>query len=699
MGEGVPEKAGDETEKEMAMSAADRANVTGIDRVDGDIERMQVAHELRNITSVAEQIVVNGTVYYMFAETDRGVQRESLPPSPVAAIQLSDRFVAPRGFDRATRFLSDHRSVLLDGKPGSGRRTAALKLFEEFGAGDGRYRNLSLADQEKEDSLNPDAVQPGEPLLLDLSGTDDVEVFVANQDKLLGLRTKVVDQEAALVVIPPAGVGDRLRPEWEQLSVTIHRPDGAAVLAKHLSAEGMRCGAEDLRKKDFLRSHLSDDPMRELAGICRRALEARDSEPKGSFETWLRNACRELNQVRKDIAESVGNWSGDQRALALAAAVLRDSHPDSVHRAAIKLRACLAYPNNPPHILEQAGLDTLLLEVGASTNERGEVVFNKTDYASGVREYFWKNFPNAREGLRRWIGDCIADSQFSKTDRDRMVARFAEQARLTGRIEDLCDLAYRLASRREGAPRTGAWAASALAYGIQDDSATGAGAIVRRRIYDWCGRANLSQDLAQVLVTVCADVMAENHPEQAIVRLRRLTMHDDAEVARSAADAVKRLSEEPRFYRRFLWWMRNWLSEGSKNSDVELFLTASVTSRLVERNERTQALAANRGVQRLLVVCWGAVFAAPAHIWVHKLPEWLDVARSRLGTELLDVVVEATGGERANLAVLHVAARDWATAANDPEDRASRLRLTRSLAMKIDAAQGLQLNKRRMEKW
>ncbi|MFC7343054.1 hypothetical protein [Saccharopolyspora griseoalba] len=669
------------------MSTDERAAVKGIENAEGDIGLFQAARE----ASASVHYGDRHTTTIVYTDRGGGLNEERVSTSVVADVQLGDRFVAPTGFKRAADMLLAERAVLVDGDPGIGRSTAARRLFQPFDGGKTRYRILSLDDEGREVSLDPEAVQPGEPLLLDLADAAQ-DVFLDVQDKLLQLWASVVAQGAMLVIVPPVGVDDCLRPEWDELRAPIQRPRGSEVLAKHLEAESMDYDADVLESLTFLRPHLDNDPMRELVRLCRRAVEARESNPDDVATNWLKSACTDVGGLRREVADAVEGWSGKWRALALSAAMLKDSNPDSVHLAAEKLRNRLQYRIYRPHVLEQDALNAMLARVGATTNERDEVGFTKTYYEGVLRDYFWENFPDMRRELGHWVGDCIVDFGFTNEDRDRLVARFAEQARRSGRIVDLCELASRLAPVKEGKPRTRPWAASALVYGLQENSANGSAAVVRRRIYEWAAKSTVASDLAHVLVSVCADVMSETHADQAIVRLRLLTTHVDPSVARAASDAMVRLAEDSRSYRRLLWRMRIWLEERRKESDAALFLAVSHPSRLIATSGSSEPLIVNRGLRRQLTSCWRVVFANAVQTWRSAAEGWMEASvGDRHGAQLLGVVVTGAGGDRATLAWLHVICRDWVAAADDLDEREERRRTFRNLSMKIDAALGLQL--------
>ncbi|SDW61859.1 hypothetical protein SAMN05216215_1004156 [Saccharopolyspora shandongensis] len=675
---------------------ADRAAFVGIEQVGRDVGTSVTGDGAQVHGGSGHQI--NGGLTFILTESGeihRRTSQRTLTADQLA--RLKDRFIEPPGYWQAKSKLGESsRTVLLSGKPGSGRRSTALMLLYNSATPDAQFRELPVeTDEEEKDSLDPESVQPGERLLLDMSAEERPEKFRSVQAKLESLRGAVVVNEGALVVVLPPDPDHLLLPEFSRLHVPIGRPSGKAVLDKCLKVDHVEFAEQDLDHEN-LKEHLADAALRDLDRLCQRILEAKHANSSGGFADWVERACEAFAKHGKQVAGQIRDSSAPQRAIVLAAAMLKDSHADSVQAAAKSLLTRLEYPEEEKHVLERDGLDDVLRSVKVVPNNSRKVAFDAISYENAVRNHFWANFPELRDSLRDWVGDCVGALDLADDDCDRLVVRFAEQARRAGRINDLCVLAEqwtKQADRQRRPPRSARWAAAALAHGLGQMSSPSAAGDIRKKIYEWAAQPSLTVHLAQVLVSVCAEVMAETHPDQAVVRLRLLASHNAQEVAGAATSAVSNLAQDNRFYRRFLWWMNSWLTQQSRTSDADLFLATSDPQRLLDTSSRSAALITNRTVQRQLVVGWRVVFMREVDGWLERVEEWLVASRAgEPGSLLLNVLVESTEGELAKLGALHVSSRDWAAAGPDGEERAVRQRTYRELARKIDAAQGLQLS-------
>ncbi|MGW3471840.1 hypothetical protein ACWDKQ_26015 [Saccharopolyspora sp. NPDC000995] len=674
---------------------AERAEFVGIEQVGRDVgtsvtgDRAQVhggsGHQFNGLTFIVTE---SGEIHR------RRTSQRTLTADQLA--RLYDRFTEPPEYRQAEEKLYERsRTVLLSGKPGSGRRSAALMLLYNSTTRDAQFRELPVeTDEEERDSLDPESVQPGERLLLDMSGEQQPEKFRSVQAKFESLRGAVVANKGALVVVLPPDPDHLLWPEFRPLHVPMTRPSGKAVLSRSLKVEHVEFAEQDL-DRESLKPHLADAALRDLDRLCQRILEAKYARPSSGFVDWADRACEAFAEHSEQVAEQIRESTAPQRAIVLAAAMLKDGHVDSAQAAAKSLLNQLKYPADEKHVLEREGLDDALRSVKVVPNASRRIVFSSISYENAVRNHFWTNFPELRDDLRAWVGDCVVALNMVDDDCDRLVARFAEQADRTGRIQDLCSLAEqwtKQADRQRRPPRSARWAAAALAHGLGETSSPGAAGEVRRRIYEWANQPGLAVHLAQVLVSVCAEVMAETHPDQAVVRLRLLASHNVQEVAGAAKTAVSNLAQDNRFYRRFLWWMKSWLTQQSRPSDVDLFLATSDPLRLLDTSSRSAALITNNGIRRQLAAGWRVALMRGTDGWLEKFGEWLVASNSgAYGPHLLNVLVESTHGELVKLGMLHVTSRDWAAAGADSEERAARQRICRELARKIDTAQGLRL--------
>lgn len=670
----------------------------GVDQAHGDVGTVVTGTDPRVATGQGHMFNDVGVVIVSeHAGTERRHQARPLSHSSEQREYLRKRFVDPPGFDKAQRCLESSSAVFISGPPGSGRRTAAMMLlWRRFPGTDASFRWLTLDDDDGGRPLDPESVQQGEILLLDLSQEDDDEKFATVRYWLETFRASVERNGAALVVVLPDDPDRRLGEEFTRPRVELGRPPGHEVLRKHLVEGRVPFDEQALAA---LGEYSATAAMRDLTLLAERIVEAYDKSPNVGFAQWRQRATETITNYSQDVADQVNGCEPGQRAMLLASSMVEGAHADSAYAAREKLLATLGFPEDDRHVLEREGLDDALRSVDVELTASRRIKFTRLHYADAVRGYFWTNYPELRDALRDWVEECVSLTELTDTDRDRVLSRFAGQACRTGRVADLWTLADRW-TRREGdglrSHTAGRLAASALAYGLRDGTNAGRSAReMRRKIYEWAVSAGLRPGLARVLVLVCASVMADVHPEQALFRLRWLAAHQSDDVAEAARSEIRKLADDNSFYRRFLWRMEGWLKQ-PRRSDVELFVALAVPQRLLARGTRHYALIGNRSVRKQLTACWRVVLTYDDSFWRASVLDWFDAALpGRDEEQLLDVLVEATDGRLPQLGRLYVLARDWAHSAQVPDERQARQAVFRALVVRLDLAQKDRLDSRR----
>ncbi|WP_420079726.1 hypothetical protein ACN6AT_13940 [Streptomyces sp. JL4002] len=111
-----------------------------------------------------------GDQYVIYAATDRLIRRraESLRISRDDRLHLADRFVPPARYRIAADLLEEPGSVVLvNGRPGSGRRAAAIMLLHRFGEDRNvdeegvRVEELPVTGKDRDAGSDEDEVSPG----------------------------------------------------------------------------------------------------------------------------------------------------------------------------------------------------------------------------------------------------------------------------------------------------------------------------------------------------------------------------------------------------------------------------------------------------------------------------------------------------------------------------------------------------------
>ncbi|ANP51112.1 hypothetical protein [Streptomyces griseochromogenes] len=603
--------------------------------------------------------------------------------------RLRRMLVDPCGMGNARALLADTGTVILDGAPGSGRTSAARVLLRECRRSSGVFHELLPGEEDELALHDPALVGTGDQLLLDLSAADDRQWSAARAD-LPALRKAVDEQRAHLVVLMPPG--GTLDPDLQYYRVEIQRPPGQQVLRRHLRVHG-------IPYEQYMRSDVTVDeivgverPMREIADFADLVRRARETaRPDEEFAQWCASANRARKDRRREAAARVAELrEAPQRALLIAVSMLHGAHTDVIHRAAQLLLRTVRSPSDGVPLLQHKDLAERLAEISADTGPSGHVRFAELDYDSAVRAHLWDHMPDLRPHLGTWAARVVDlnDPHVVPAVRDGLVARLAGQYLRTGRGDGLASLAERWSAEGTSRARLEA-AVHALTCGLEDPAH---GREFRGRIYQWCAHRRLRGEFAQVLVRVCADVLAASHPDQALLRLYYLARRE-SDPAQPALQALDDLVAGSRRLRRRL--LDRLARSELPLSELDIFLRASDPVPLTDAADTSRALVEENEVQGSLTTCWHAVLAElPRATWQPHAARWLHRAADGTGHRgelLLDLLVSAAErcGERRGeiFAALYASAREAERTA--PGGPTRSVETTELLLHKISVAQGL----------
>ncbi|MCB5911800.1 hypothetical protein [Streptomyces pinistramenti] len=584
--------------------------------------------------------------------------------------ELHRRFVPPRNYgDAVERIAAPGTVVLLDGPRGSGRRTAAVMLLHQLRFTEGRFEELAA----EESGLD---AAPGDRFFLDLSNSTDDE-YLTVQRNIASYRAVVQDRGARLVVVLPAGLEYLLDPELVPLAVRLGRPRGGAVLGRHLRVDGIAFEPEQLADPG-LGELLSRSPMRELARLAGMIRRARDSGHYGAdFPSWCAEATAAVTNRTGEVARQVKTHrTAHERALLLTAAMLEGASADAVFHGTRGLLERLGDEQNETSRLTQPDFGEQLEALHIKRSRESRVGFQGLAYDGAVRTHFWANFPDLRQDLRDWVGDCAGLPGLSADDRRNLVVRFAEQCLAAGCPEHLCTLAERWTCSMPLKPLR-AESAAALERGLSHERY---GARFRSQIYDWVTAPRLSADFARVLTGVCLRAMASTHPDQALVRLHHLALRRGGDEIGEARVALLELARRNRRLYRLLVDRLHARLHTRPRPNLELL------------NELAEPTPLPFGPPwPELARSWRTLLTDRTAVnWAHSMRRWLTAAQEdERCVPVLDILPAAASGRADVLNRLYVISCDWAQMHTVSQElpRTTRAAIAAQFWQKIDSAQ------------
>lgn len=585
---------------------------------------------------------------------------------------LAQRFVEPPNHGEASDRLTSSGCVVLTGHRGVGRHATARMLLYRLPEPYVPIRDVSLEDEPDEQLLDGRTIEPGDRLVLDLA-----RVAGAREEKAMGLlgafRADARERGAHLVILLRAGQEKSLPTELIRLMVDIGRPDGRLVLLRHLRVNGISCSPAQLDVPP-LRERMDSRPVGDLAVLAHWITVASErAAGRGTFADWMTQAITAESDHDDEVRERLKGCDGRLRAVLLAVALFSGGSADAIHDAVSSLLAAVRHPADERPALDRPGLVKQFddAKIGATTT--GRVEFAILDFDRAVRTHFWTNYPGLRGAFRTWIADAVGKKSVDERTRYAALERFAEQALRVARPEDLIDLAERWAEGTDLVPL----AIRSIELGL---GSARHGGRFRRQIYDWSTTGVLSPGLVEVVLQACVGVLAQTHPEQALVRLHHLARRQGG----AAVGAVITLVDDDRLFVRLLERLADAFGRIKyRGVDIELFRTLADPRRLTAD---TGPLIARSEVNAALVVGWQTLLSGATALWLQRLRGWLDVAAEGPYRDLLlTVLIEACRDRPSLYGRLYVTAYRWV------RESAGRAATANELTARIDAACGFDM--------
>ncbi|MEO3810228.1 hypothetical protein ABGB17_14600 [Sphaerisporangium sp. B11E5] len=554
---------------------------------------------------------------------------------------LLARFVPPLRLGDARELLASQGAVLLYGQPGSGRLAAAQILLYELRSGEDTFDEMQLNNDENGEFLGTEGISDDGLLLLDLSEVDE-QLWERAQEKLHSVWAAVRRHRSRMVVVLPYKTAARLTSGLEPIRVEITRPPGREVLWRYLRHDGIPADAIQEPGPDTAEFLDGTPRMEDIAQFAKLVVRAREKAGgKGDLAGWCREAHTALHGREDLVASRLRQLrDGPSRALLLATAMLHGTHADVIHEATAMLLRELKHPGGDVPPLEHKDLNQRFRAIGAERDGQGKVFFKDLGYDAAVRRYIWTHMPDLRTGITDWVGKAARSTGLDKYSRDELVGRFTELCLHERYWEMLVGQVERWTASgpaNSAGPRA---AAQALTGALQDQRQ---GWFFRRRIYEWSTRADPSPALAEVIISMCTEVMAVRHPYEAVVRLHHLARRERS--TRAHGELAKLVREDRRLMRLMLDRL-TFQFNGSNNyrADPGIFLYLADPEVLSDQGNRARSLLAIRFVRDQVTTCWTAVFTKWSEDgWIPSVRRWLLTAGHDGAHRdvLLDILVDA----------------------------------------------------------
>lgn len=543
------------------------------------------------------------------------------PPRRLAREELyfdMRRFVRPAAANAAFDTLSGDRLVVLTGPDGSGRQTAGRVLLGELPGEEVPFELVPEVSEDGRHRLDPELIQPGNRLLLDLTATQETaRQGMAGQ--LPKLWEQVREQAAYLVVLLPDA--DRELPHY--VASQVHHlapPDRTALLRRRLRCEGMDTRACSPVPESLATYLTTRPPLRDVARLAHAVVRLRRRHRHGVhgitdtpelFAEWCAKALSTLTDPQAAVDAIMDKATrAHERAFCYATALLEGARTDTVHAAARVLMTATSTPADPQPLLEQKGTHHLLRTIGADrVGDRH--TFAQQEVAEALCHHLWSDRPDLRSVLLDCTPQLLAVPALGEQEREIAARRVA--GLMTGTEPDGV-----LRQRVEGWAEQGTTGSLTAATALLDRLVQHPllGAAWRRWVYDRAGVQTLAPGLRQVLIGVCSTTMATRYPRSALIRLHRLATSEteSEEATRALLDHVR---DDAQALHHLLHRLSRRLGTPDRYPrDLDLFLAAAADRGLLARTVTADGLS-----------CWRSVFRTAE-------PErWRTAAAPLLGPE------------------------------------------------------------------
>ncbi|GAB3124264.1 hypothetical protein GCM10027160_45490 [Streptomyces calidiresistens] len=424
--------------------------------------------------------------------------------------------------------------LVLVGRPGTGRRTAALRVLHDTGLPYERIREL-IPDWDRP-GIGRLPHRPRHGFLLDLGAEEELP-----EDFCRGLaeyRDRAAESETFLILlVTPSVRAPGLPASLPRLSHAL--PSARRVVGAHLRHLGS--DRSDWLAHPAISGLLgSGSTPGDAVRLARIIVHAPENRPKDEV-------AREYRHWTPHLIEWFGEHTetGDlrERALLIAAALLEGAPTEVVLEAADRLFGAVGGELPPGGALAGRDLSARLGTIGAVRDEREDTLSlaaRRPGLPDAVLAHVWRERPGLREAMLTWAVEVTLPGGPAAAHTDRVAGALT---RLAGGPagEAVSDAVEGwILDGRAGHRRLAVEVLGRLAV------APGPGPAVRRRLRAWCERAEVADEMAEAVSAVCAGAFGRRYPRVALTRLRLLISRTGGRGAEAVAAALRTLAADPR---------------------------------------------------------------------------------------------------------------------------------------------------------
>ncbi|MGW6270308.1 hypothetical protein [Streptomyces sp. NPDC055060] len=457
------------------------------------------------------------------------------------------RFVPPRAvvpWAAACKHLDEYGIVVLCAPPGTGRRTAAVRLLRTV-------TNSALALYELDPEWSKPSVQPlpndsAVGYVLDLSDLpEEPEEHLGSDLVRHGEDLRRKGSFLVILATPADWFGHWAEPTLP-FTVRLESPDAKALVTAELTAHHRGERVNWLNETVFTGIWEANPSARAAWRLAGKLVQASDAEQIQAIITEFGDWHTDVEGLlRKDRTREGDSQLLSIRVTVWAGALLHGAQRSSVIRAADDLLTRLGLARTPASVLTDATTSSRLTAAGIISNGNLALHDDKKDgLPSAILRHLWDEFPTQHELLRSWATGIAAD-RFIPEEDARLVTKALLRLAVDRHDRTILD---GLAGDLVGARRWLAVEALTEAAGEPE-----LGRYVRDRLRTWMDARNPSEARVELVIEICGGSWGIQEPVLALTRLgkaagraaygsvtltnafRELTLHRPAEV-RKAVD-------------------------------------------------------------------------------------------------------------------------------------------------------------------